>query len=123
MEAQTDAKDAESLLNAEVDHLARTAHRSTTAVILPPLTAWMRNFVPYVRDVGFSQDNWKIGFDAQMTLVIFDRQPYKLQARMVDPAQTGHPTPEYFYHRSPAGGNGEDPTNNSLGHIHYQLSA
>ena len=90
IKAHTEAKDKESRLNDAADREANFAHHSAQTILLPPLTGWMRPFVPYIPGVGYAQDNWKDHLNNATTESIYGNQSAGLRRRTVGPILACH---------------------------------
>lgn len=103
VKAHTGAEDDSSRLNEEADAMARRAHVASDTTWFPPLTGWMRRYVPYVLGVGFCPDNWAGHYMDSIHRNIFDSQTVKQKQRLNSPRESDAKIPEYFYRRAPAG--------------------
>lgn len=104
VKAHTGSDDAISRLNDLADTNAKRAQVSSATTWLPPLTGWMRRYVPYVQTIGYDPDNWQQHYVRTLTQAIFESQPEKLKQRLRDAtdAECSGKIPEYFYRKSPA---------------------
>jgi len=77
----------------------KRGHRATT-IMLPSLTAWMKDCVPHHPRTGYLPDNWKGELRSQLIHAQFERQPAKLPGRLrPDGIITKFPSQRWHYHQ------------------------
>lgn len=102
VKAHTSRDDIRSTMNQLADEAAALGHSPHLATYLPPLTGWMRDFVPYKGGSGYVPDNWGGILEHILIDQLFRAQPAKLQGRLLSNVVQPVPaTPDYFYRRSP----------------------
>lgn len=100
VKAHTDAQDETSRLNDRADKRAKQGHSLVGVTVLPPLTAWVRDYVMFRADVGYVADNWKPFFVKSMTVFILNSQTPALQQRITGALTSIPETPTFFYMKS-----------------------
>ena len=101
VKAHTDGKDRLSLLNKEADEAAKQAHVGILPTLVPPPTAYMPKYVPYIVGMGYAPDTWASTAATRLHESVFWDQPFVTKFRLgFGPSDT--PIPSYLYHRSSA---------------------
>lgn len=102
VKAHTEADDDDSKMNDLADKLAKDGHGK--APKLPPLTGWMRDYVMFVPELGYTPDNWLPVFKRNSVKNLLKLESEAMSRNLRDPETSLSPAPStWWYHKAPYG--------------------
>lgn len=103
--SHTDESSLAANLNRQADEAAALAHLDPYTTRLPPLTAWMPDYVPWTQTRGFNDASWKQQLEDRLIQLQFTQLPTREKEVFAHPEHNPrvHRVPDFYYVKDPAG--------------------